>query len=51
MSLRTVHKDRRVNTYKELVDFAEKYLGIHLYAYQKELLKCIFKYNRCKKWG
>ena len=50
MPLRIVHKDGRVKTADEVIDFIEKFIGIELMPYQKLLLKTFYK-NECKKWG
>ena len=41
MSLRTVHKDGRVKTADEVIDFIERFNGTKLMPYQKLFIKTL----------
>lgn len=46
MSLRTVHKDGRVKTADEVIDFIERFNGAKLMPYQKLFVRTLYKTNR-----
>ena len=42
MSLRTVHKDGRVKTADEVIDFIERFNGTKLMPYQKLFVRAVY---------
>lgn len=46
MPLRIIHKDGRVKTYDEVIDFIERFNGAKLMPYQKLFVKTLYKTNR-----